>query len=348
MGDVDIVALGQPIGEEDPCGPNLEYDPVFQDLERAAEGKPETQFADAEPPDWKQVKSLALQLLQRSKDLRVVASLSNAVLELDGWPPFAASVALMQQLLTNYWDQVHPQLDPDDGDPTLRVNAIAALCHPAGTLHSVRTVPLVSSPRVGRFSFRDIEIATGKVSVDLPEDEQPKLTAVNAAFLDADIEALKTDATALEEAANSIRAIEATLTDRLGSSQAPDLSDLSNELSNCHRIVIEQLAARGVGQGSAESTGAAADADTETAPGAVAAAAGPPSGEIRNREDIVQLLDKICDYYSRFEPASPVPLLLIRARRLVRMDFLAIMRDLAPDAVAQVEALRGQSGETDE
>ncbi len=350
MVDIDIVALGRPVGVDDPCGPNLEYDPVFQDLERAAEGKAETQFSDAEPPNWKQVRTLALQLLERSKDLRVVAALSNAVLELDGWPAFAASLALMQQLLTDYWDQVHPRLDPDDGDPTVRVNAIVALCHPAGTLHSVRSVPLVSSPRVGRFNLRDVEIATGKTSVNLPEDEQPKLAAINAAFLDADLDSLQADADALAAAANSVRAIENLLTERLGASQAPDLSELSNELSGCHRILGEQLTARGV-----QTTASVDNAPAETnatasaaTPAAATTGIGPVQGTIRNREDIVELLDKICAYYSRFEPTSPVPLLLLRAKRLVNMDFLAILRDVAPDAVAQGEALRGQSADSGE
>jgi type VI secretion system protein ImpA len=61
---------------------------------------------------------------------------------------------------------------------------------------------------------------------------------------------------------------------------------------------------------------------------------------------VVRTLDRICGYYARNEPSSPIPLLLRRARRLVTMDFVDIVRDLAPDALAQVEALRGTEHDT--
>jgi type VI secretion system protein ImpA len=69
------------------------------------------------------------------------------------------------------------------------------------------------------------------------------------------------------------------------------------------------------------------------------------SGEIRSREDVVRAIDKICAYYARFEPTSPLPLLLERCRRLVTSSFLDIIRDLAPDSVSQVERLSGKKPE---
>jgi type VI secretion system protein ImpA len=43
----------------------------------------------------------------------------------------------------------------------------------------------------------------------------------------------------------------------------------------------------------------------------------------------------------KHEPSSPVPLLLARAKGLVFKDFMEVLRDIAPNAVAQAEALRG-------
>ena len=39
----EIKKLFQEVSVENPCGLNREYDPVFLELERAIEGKPETQ-----------------------------------------------------------------------------------------------------------------------------------------------------------------------------------------------------------------------------------------------------------------------------------------------------------------
>jgi type VI secretion system protein ImpA len=65
-------------------------------------------------------------------------------------------------------------------------------------------------------------------------------------------------------------------------------------------------------------------------------------GEIRSREDVLRLLDKICQFYARFEPSSPVPLMIKRAARLAEMDFMQIMQDLSPDAISQIRTITGE------
>ncbi|MEO6786143.1 MAG: type VI secretion system protein TssA, partial [Chthoniobacteraceae bacterium] len=65
------------------------------------------------------------------------------------------------------------------------------------------------------------------------------------------------------------------------------------------------------------------------------------SGNIRSRQDVIRVLDQICDFYKRTEPASPVPLILRRARRLVDMDFVQLLTDLAPDSLTQINVIAG-------
>ena len=65
------------------------------------------------------------------------------------------------------------------------------------------------------------------------------------------------------------------------------------------------------------------------------------SGTIRNRDDVVMLLDKICGYYERHEPSSPLPLLLARCRKLASLSFIDIVKDMAPTALQQVELIGG-------
>ncbi len=336
---LDVDALLQPIAADLPCGDNLEYDPAFQELERTAVGKPETQFSEAEPPDWRQVRNQAMEVLKRSRDLRAITYLTESSLRLGNWEEFRNCLHLMQQLLEKYWDFVHPQLDPDDGDPTFRVNAVLALCHPAGILDTLRNAPLVSSRLVGQFSLRDIEIAQGKLQIHLPDDQQPKLAEITAAFMDVEIDALQNTANALSEAAEHSIGIERVMTEQLGASQAPDLSALTHELHNAHSIIAEQLTARGVNV-VAEESEAVPPEGTGSGDGTAAA---PISGAINSREDVKLMLDKICAYYVRAEPSSPVPILLHRAKRLVAMDFMDILKDVAPDALGPGEKLRGKT-----
>jgi type VI secretion system protein ImpA len=67
---------------------------------------------------------------------------------------------------------------------------------------------------------------------------------------------------------------------------------------------------------------------------------------INNRNDVIRALDLICDYYRLQEPSSPIPLLLRRAKLLVKKDFLEILQELAPDGLAQAQALRGSESDT--
>jgi len=56
---------------------------------------------------------------------------------------------------------------------------------------------------------------------------------------------------------------------------------------------------------------------------------------------VVRVLDKICEYYERFEPTSPVPIFMQRAKRLVTMNFVDLIKDLAPDAMSRIEVFTG-------
>ena len=65
------------------------------------------------------------------------------------------------------------------------------------------------------------------------------------------------------------------------------------------------------------------------------------NGTIQSRQDVVRLLDRICEYYARTEPSSPLPFLLRRAQRLAEMDFLQIVDELTPAMRAQLEPIVG-------
>jgi type VI secretion system protein ImpA len=125
----------------------------------------------------------------------------------------------------------------------------------------------------------------------------------------------------------------------LSSAQVPNLSDLKNLLLAIRTLLEDKLAERGLsGEGPEDSS---ADAAPQTAPAGEGVPAPRPVGEIRSREDVVRVLERICDYYSRNEPSSPVPLLLRRAQRLATGSFMEIVRDLAPDAIKTIEQICG-------
>lgn len=345
---IDLEKLLLEISPEAPAGANLEYDPGFAELEQAARGKPEQQMGStiipAEEPNWRDVVAKATELLLRSKDLRVAVHLAGASLRTAGLGGFRDGLTLVRGLVDTFWDTLYPQLDPDDdNDPTMRVNALAPLTDANGLLRVLRETPLVESRAVGRFAYRDFQQATGALPV--PKGKKaPELASLDAAFGEAPLDAVQATEQALAQAMEQVRALEGVLTDRVGSEQTADLRPLYDLLRHLRQVVLDRLKPR---LDLLQPDPPEADVSDETAQGDAPAADTPRAaavsapGEIRNRDDVDKTLQRLCDYYERFEPSSPLPLLLHRAKRLVKLSFLDIIKDLAPDAVSQVERIRG-------
>lgn len=349
MSIVDIDALLQAVDEDAPSGPNLEYDPEFLELEQAILGKPEVQYGDtvtpAVAPDWKVVRRLAGELLERSRDLRLAVALLRSLVALHGAAGMADGLGLIAQLLEQRWDSIHPQLDPDDdNDPMLRINSLAVLTDAATFLREMKEATLIALPGLGALSVRSLEIASGELS---PADGEAKveINSIDAAMGDVDIERVQLAADALARAHDSAVGIEAVLVSHVGSAQALNLDPLVKNLKRARDLFANHLRERG--GASVDDAGAAAGGDEAPAgDGARAPArAAGISGEIASRNDVVKLIDKIVKYYAQNEPASPVPLLLERAKRLVPMSFMEVLDDLAPDGMAQLLVISGTKKE---
>jgi len=351
MSVIDLNAILTPVVAEDPCGADLEYDAAFSALDRAAQGKPEQQIGStvvpASEPEWKVVQKQALELLGRTKDLRVGLHLARALLHTTGWSGFSQGLAVLRGFVEHYWDGVHPRLDPtDDNDPTMRVNILSSLCDPP-VLAAVRNMPLVASRALGRFGLREIEIASGDAPPPASGDA-PSMAAIEGAVLDCDLATLETTTAAVKNALDALTGIEATVGEKVDAGSSLNLSKLSAMVRKASSFLSTRLAQR-TGASAAPTAedganGVGADGVATETGGAVAMPI-RIAGEISSREDVIRMLDKIAAYYIKYEPSSPVPLFVERCKRLVTMNFLDIVRDLVPDAMNQVNVLRGPVAE---
>jgi type VI secretion system protein ImpA len=337
MATIDVDKYLEPISDESPCGENLEYDLAFTELERLARGKPGRQEGDKEvppePPNWHEVFSAAEALMERTRDLRVVVYLTHAALNTDGLREFSSGLRLIYGLLQSFWESVYPMLDKEDNDdPTARVNSLAALNAHDGVVRSLIRVPLVESRAAGRFSLRDMRLASGELT-PVDEEEVPDAALIDAAFMDCDLDTMKATADAVKEAVAAIDLMDAYLRERVGAESAPDFGLVKAELAAMQVVLAEQLGRRGVSSAAGEGAEGASDPARAGHGGAL--------GQINTREDVVRALDRATEYFRKHEPSSPVPLLLQRAKRLVHKDFMEILRDLTPDAVSQAELIGG-------
>jgi len=336
MSKINIDKLLEPVSEESPCGDDLEYDPEFGELERAAQGEAGHEMGDekldAKPPDWSAVAEAATALFSRTKDLRVATHLAHASLSLDGVGGLASGLNLVNRLLHDYWDDVHPKLDEeDDNDPTLRMNSLMPFNGHDEFISNLDRAVLVSSKTLGRFGLRDIRLASGDIAVPEGDDTAvPDPAHIDAAFLDCELEELTDNSAAIDQCVDTLSDLETFAREQVGAEFAPDFGNLSSELNKIRSILREQLGRRGVAVEPVEGDGAAGGAEAQSM-----------SGEIRSRDDAVRVLDRVSEYFRKNEPSSPVPLLLQRAKRLISKDFMEILRDMAPQGLSDAEKIGG-------
>lgn len=339
---MDVPLLLTAVSATSPCGEDMEYDAQFLQLERDAKGQPERSMGDsilpAEPPEWRSIQQQSLDLLQRSKDLRITHFLLQSTLALQGVAGLAEVLTLIDALLRQYWAELHPRLDADDdNDPTVRINALTGLTCETN-IRLLRESILTRSRTFGPVTLRAALNASGLQSF---ADEQLGNQQLNAAFLDSDPEQLQATRDALSAARAACEAIEQQVNDQVGSAQGVDLSALKQPLKQALQLLNQAVP----GTDSSSDPEAVSEDNAPSVDNAAAPAAPRPSGDIATRDDVLRSLDKILAYYTRHEPSSPLPVLLTRAKNLVHADFAAIVRNLIPDGMSQFENLRGPDSE---
>jgi len=120
-----VSQLLEPISAESPCGPDLRYEPEYDQL-RELRREDDTSLptgvwqSSIKRALWPDLERLATTLLlERSKDLMISAWLGEAWLHMAGLEGLPGSLALVAGLCERYPEQLHPQAE--DGDQSWRV-----------------------------------------------------------------------------------------------------------------------------------------------------------------------------------------------------------------------------------
>lgn len=322
---LDADHLLQPVDGSDACGEALDYDLGFLELEMASQGKPGQQIGDAvmaeEPPDWREVWRLGLDLAGRSKDLRIGVLLARSALNQSGFSGLRGGLELLAGYVEQFWPDLHPRPDAEDGDDqTVRLNTLANLCDPAGLMAEIRLVPLTGSRQFGNFTLRDC------IEAQRTQPGEIDPATVERAFSDTDPGQLDRAGADLDAALAAAIRLDAGIKQRVDITEAVRFDPLIALLRQAKELVDAHRPSA---------------APAVSAPAEAAAPVSALSGEIRDRNDVIGSLDRICRWYRANEPASPVPALLERAKRLVSKDFMALLLELAPEGAAHYRSIAG-------
>jgi type VI secretion system protein ImpA len=279
-------------------------------------------------------------LAESSKDIRVIQHLALAWMLQAGTDGFEAAMRLIDGLLERHGALLHPQPDPDEPDDvSAREMVLSEMFNGTAFVMALREAALVESAAAGRYTGRDAEVIEGRL-----EDDQAggaRSTDHITAIAQAMAEREGSDAAAILQA--RIGRIEAALeaADRVIGrfGHGAIIGDRVLKLLN---LLKGQLAAAVPG---AEP---AADGEGGGMGFQVRAGGATTLGPLRSREDARKQILEIARFLESSEPSHPAPFFLRRAERLLgAKDFFAILRDMAPESISELERITGHRDGTE-
>jgi len=375
---IDLALWLHSLDGENPSGEDLRNDPRFHELERLAEpqvkvvhderNKPSSQTSI--PVDWPAILSKAEELRPHGRDLRLLVIVTRALANEQGLAGLAEGLNLIAQTFEAHWETMHPILRgnvPPREAAVRRISALAALQdgRKGGLLADLRQMTFFAPRSIGPIIGRDLEqgalderVMLQEAATGLNGPEKASLLKAHEQLLarvrsgcakqtdqaNAEMMSLIADARA---AVAALGAVETALSARLGEGGAavPDLKRfLERMLTTLERGCAVGNTTNGVAQPAykaGESETPARDGHgAETIAGHAGSNAALPD-RISSREDVVKCLDLVVAFYDRTEPSSPIPHLARRIRRMVPMDFVELMEDLAPSGLKEFRLLAG-------
>lgn len=374
---IDLAPWLRPLDGENPSGEDLRNDPHFHDLLRLIEPQVNIVYDDRNrpvsqattPPDWEAILAKAEELREQGRDLRLLLIVTRALSSLDGLAGLAQGLELIARSLDEFWDNLHPALR--GGTPReaalRRINALLDLQNgQTGALADLRQMTFFNSPGLGPVTGRELEqgslddrtmlqeAASGLGNAEraaLSKSHEQlinKIRAAIAALADRSADQLAALVQGARQARSALAELDAVINRKIGTA-GPSVPEMTRFID---RVIGSLERGKGTpGEKPAEIASQPAvtvQANGHATPGnghAEPAAAGNPAAglpdRISSRDEVVKCLDLVISFYDRTEPSSPIPHLARRVRRMVHMDFLELMEDLAPSGLKEFRLLAG-------
>jgi type VI secretion system protein ImpA len=331
---IEIEHYLQELLERD-VGDDLEYDQQFLALTQAIDGGEEVQYGEQiyQPPevDWRWVAEQCEALLQRSLDLRAAVYLTRAWLMLDGLSGFQAGLSVIHFLIAKRWGNLHPQLSDEDGhDPLIRLNALAHLAAADTILNELKRLPLAGIISGEALCFLPLDEAAGTSNSGDLRDQC--ITRLERLAGPGEMGEFQRSLGVLQQLLDSVRKIHGSLSKRIEAVDGQPLQMLEHTLQ---RMLSRLQPYARVELPEVDGLPLTAAGEEQPHRG------GALNGECGSRAEVLIALEAVCSYYRAFEPNSPIPLLVERAKKLVGMDFLQIIDELTPESMAGIRALAG-------
>ncbi len=335
---LDLETILAPISEDQPAGEDLSYDNERTELEQAFESS-ESGDDESGEKDWRAVLKLIEKQFARTKDIWLAIYLARAGAASGSLETVDLGIQALAGLLEGYWATVHPQLE-ELGVPG-RKAPCDALANRRSFLAPLERTVLMQHPRLGRFTGADFERFRSEAGA------ADGYGLFRAALDELGAEALAPAIERLENIEAALRRADQAFTAGAEGEDTPNYAPVYAVLSQIKAAVRSFMPAEA--QVEAQEEGDDAQTGAGGGEGDGGGAKRSVSGAVKSRDDVIRVLDLIGAYYRANEPSHPMPLMLERAKGWVTMDFITLVKDLAPDGLSDLKRIVEQrSGIFDE
>ncbi|MEL7150211.1 MAG: type VI secretion system ImpA family N-terminal domain-containing protein [Pseudomonadota bacterium] len=363
----------RPVDGANPSGVELKHSPGFLAIDAMLQPAMRQNRIDsngelnaAAAIDWAKVVSEAEKLAATGWDLRLLVLVARAWTNQSGFAGLAAGCELISDALLAQWEGIHPELR-DRPDKAMaakgREGAIRDIENRDDGVLGDLDMNVVLEPRgfgairggeLAQAALSDYEymqIGTGGMSADemaahsaAHAQLQARVQTALLATRDETADALETLAGQIDAANQARAALEGAYAKAGGFENGGGvrLGQLETFLNRCRKALDM------VGDAPTEAPAPQGEETNMThttapPPGAapVAASGGAMPGKLASRRDVEKCLDLIIEFYERTEPSSPIPHLAQRMRRMVPMDFMQLIEEVAPGGLKDFKNVAG-------
>jgi type VI secretion system protein ImpA len=320
--------LLNPIPGDNPSGKTLRYDPVYDKIREARREEdvlPQGEWSrEVKKADYPLVIKLTSEALStKSKDLQLVAWLTEAILFRDHIAGLREGLDLLRGFMQTFWDTLYPEID--EGDLEFRAGPLAWVGSKLdGAVHRL---PITAS-KLDYFKYQESRRIGYEADASANEAkaiERAAAVAEKKCTAEEFDESVRVTGGAYYEklSANLVAALESlqlleTLSDEKFGREAPSFANLRTALEELQDFVKQyHKPAQEVTEEVAEAPAGESVEETSTpaASGAPAARKKSLTAEPADRDDALQRLAIVAHFLRHESAVNPVPYLLLRALR---------------------------------
>ncbi len=293
--------------------------------------------------EWASLVELGAQALAGStKDLEIGCWVCEGLVRTEGFPGLAYGLELLAGLVEQYWDAGLYPAEEEEGVED-RIAPLAGLLGRDGQgvlVQPVKMLPVSDRSDLPLAALWTFELANAPIPSTQDPDTRERLVARQAEQLDSINIAIKTSSLAFlkEVHASALQALASLdrLMDALDSKTG--VGRFGSQVSTPLQAIVELIEQKVGHLFTTESDASGSDGDAVVAAGGGSTGGG--GGPVTSRNQALETVLHVADYFERHEPQSMIAHSLRDVVRRARMPLVDLLAELLPDDAQRSEFLQ--------